>query len=371
MQVHKYEVHSRLNHLRAASIEARLQLAALYAATGTLLPEPCSQATGAHTAVTLLRHSWVHRPLKQGEKRQLQATAALGGHLVPALHVLVAEQQLSSAEVEFLHQPDDEPRLDSKPASAQPGAQQVAAGGAAAEGKAVAASKGAQFDYSSHAVPTVDDKALSSYTQQQRAAHRLHALCGALDPRVVLDKVEEQRVWGTAPPAPAPPAWMQRGRHQKVRVPPAFSDGADASLVKATEERLLGLLRHAPDDEGDAAPEYPVPRAEEGMRPLQHHMLQELEDSWEAHLEQRGGVATGLQEDAFDVIKDEKVSLGGQGVKGDVCLGFSMQAGVCFWRSALCCTTAAALWLNNCLLLLFKQPTLRFPMTCAEESRRR
>ena len=56
VQMHCYEVHPRFGHLQAPSIdEARLQLAALYAATSTLLPEPRSNLTGAQTAVQLVR----------------------------------------------------------------------------------------------------------------------------------------------------------------------------------------------------------------------------------------------------------------------------------------------------------------------------
>ncbi|KAG2501267.1 hypothetical protein HYH03_001073 [Edaphochlamys debaryana] len=46
LKAHCYEVHGRFGHLRASAVLPRLQLAALYAATGTLLPEPASRATG-------------------------------------------------------------------------------------------------------------------------------------------------------------------------------------------------------------------------------------------------------------------------------------------------------------------------------------
>ena len=37
--IHAYDMHGRLKSLKASSIEARLQMACLYAATGSLLPE--------------------------------------------------------------------------------------------------------------------------------------------------------------------------------------------------------------------------------------------------------------------------------------------------------------------------------------------
>lgn len=41
-----YNVHERFGHLRADSVAGRLHLAALYAATSTLVPEPRMQTTG-------------------------------------------------------------------------------------------------------------------------------------------------------------------------------------------------------------------------------------------------------------------------------------------------------------------------------------
>jgi hypothetical protein len=54
-QAHAYEVHPRFGSLQASTDEARLQLAALYAATATRLPEPASQAAGAQIALDLVR----------------------------------------------------------------------------------------------------------------------------------------------------------------------------------------------------------------------------------------------------------------------------------------------------------------------------
>ncbi len=53
LQAHCYEVHGRFGHLLAPSVLARLQLAALYAACSSLLPEPASQLTGAQMAMEL------------------------------------------------------------------------------------------------------------------------------------------------------------------------------------------------------------------------------------------------------------------------------------------------------------------------------
>jgi len=39
LHIHTYDMHGRLKSLKASSVETRLQLACLYAATGSLLPE--------------------------------------------------------------------------------------------------------------------------------------------------------------------------------------------------------------------------------------------------------------------------------------------------------------------------------------------
>ena len=54
-QAHCYDVHGRFSNLVASDVPARLQLAALYAATSTLLPEPRSRMTGAQMAIELVR----------------------------------------------------------------------------------------------------------------------------------------------------------------------------------------------------------------------------------------------------------------------------------------------------------------------------
>lgn len=98
-------MHSRFGHLRASDILPRLQLAALYAATGTLLPEPRSCLTGAQTAMQLVRQCWKNSPLTAAESAQLSSVADLGGHLLPALRLVVHELHLSASQLSFLHAP--------------------------------------------------------------------------------------------------------------------------------------------------------------------------------------------------------------------------------------------------------------------------
>lgn len=90
-----YEQHERFQHLQATSINGRLQLAALYAALGTLVPEPWPQRmTGGQVALQLLRQCWSDRPLAPADLAQLRNVGALGGHITPALGVLAHELEV-------------------------------------------------------------------------------------------------------------------------------------------------------------------------------------------------------------------------------------------------------------------------------------
>ena len=102
LQAYTYDIHPRLNSLNSSSIEARLQLAALYAATASLLPEQGSQRTGAERAVELIRQSWTNRPLREMEKRHLLKMRDFDEH-APALTLLCQEILQSSQELMFLH----------------------------------------------------------------------------------------------------------------------------------------------------------------------------------------------------------------------------------------------------------------------------
>ena len=103
---HAYEVHPRFVSIEArhgpTAIEARLQLAALYAATGMALPEAGLKKTGGEIALELLRHSWKAHPHTAAEFKQL---SSLGGfsRLTPALSLPAYELHTSARELAFLH----------------------------------------------------------------------------------------------------------------------------------------------------------------------------------------------------------------------------------------------------------------------------
>eukprot|EP00798_Chlamydomonas_sp_ICE-L_P016369 gene16369-22571_t len=122
LKVHRYEVHPRFGHLVASSILSRLQLAALYSATSSLLPEPRSRMSGAQLAMRLVRWSSKNRPLTEQERNHLDKVARCGGHLAPGLHLLCLELERSSSTQKHLHENNgvqDRPSSGSQPSKLQ------------------------------------------------------------------------------------------------------------------------------------------------------------------------------------------------------------------------------------------------------------
>ena len=99
---HVYSVHPRTGMLSCATIEARLFLAALYAACGCAVAVPGTGRTGGEMALELVRQSAVNRPLSVAEARNLETVAQFAGH-TPALRIAVAHLAEQAAAVAFLH----------------------------------------------------------------------------------------------------------------------------------------------------------------------------------------------------------------------------------------------------------------------------
>ena len=102
-QCQVYDVHPRFRHLKARSVGARLQLATLYAATGSLLPEPRLHMTGGECAMELVRQSWGNCPLEAEAGAQLRHMAEEFGHRYPGLVLLCHELEESSRQLGFLY----------------------------------------------------------------------------------------------------------------------------------------------------------------------------------------------------------------------------------------------------------------------------
>jgi hypothetical protein len=101
-KLHACDICPRFGTIKAPSIEARLQLAALYAATGTEVPEKRSQQTGGEMAIELVRQSWTQgRPASDCEHEQLMSLRKFGQR-TPALLLLAHELYQSQQELDFL-----------------------------------------------------------------------------------------------------------------------------------------------------------------------------------------------------------------------------------------------------------------------------
>lgn len=101
LATHVFSAHARFGIFTASHNAARLQLAALYAATGTLLPEPRTSMTGGEHAMELVRQCWVNRPLSLTENAFLTNVGQFCSR-TPALALLCDELHRSSLQVAFL-----------------------------------------------------------------------------------------------------------------------------------------------------------------------------------------------------------------------------------------------------------------------------
>ncbi|CAM9957051.1 unnamed protein product, partial [Ectocarpus sp. 4 AP-2014] len=102
LKVFSYSLHRRWNQPDAGGLSARLQLAAMFAATGTLLPDPRAGKTGSEKTIELVRRCSVNHPLQPGDRDQLLTVLDLSG-AIPALALLCGDLLESSTCVDFLH----------------------------------------------------------------------------------------------------------------------------------------------------------------------------------------------------------------------------------------------------------------------------
>jgi hypothetical protein len=260
-QAYLYEVHPRFHHLVAPDIPERLQLAALYAATSSLLPEPTSRLTGAQAALQLLRQCWHNGSLsgmqgKAGDAlhAQLQQVAALGGHLLPALHLVVEHLQVSMGYLDTY--------LYSGQAST------------------------AQKKYQVQAPHAAADAYWQQLTRQLPGGFPMH-------PSSQLTAAEEQELWqlglhaGVSGQVSAwqsmsslPSQGLLRQRKQQVPTCPIPKD-----YVDHCEQNLQRLVTK----QQQAAGQQPYPLAPVGLGakgavlPLEEDMHNDLRASWEVH----------------------------------------------------------------------------------------
>ena len=101
-----YQIHARFKELRCHEIAARLQLAAMYAASDSFYPDCRVGMTGAQYAIDLIRRSYIDRPLTGDEAMQLSCVMR-HEHCwrTPALYLLCNDLQQSAEQLQFLHKP--------------------------------------------------------------------------------------------------------------------------------------------------------------------------------------------------------------------------------------------------------------------------
>ena len=107
-----YQIHARFKELRSHEIAARLQLAAMYAASDSFYPDRRVGMTGAQYAMDLIRRSYTDRPLTRDESMQLNSVKRYD-HCwrTPALYLLCDDLQQSAEQLLFLHEPGCEQKL--------------------------------------------------------------------------------------------------------------------------------------------------------------------------------------------------------------------------------------------------------------------
>eukprot|EP00899_Mesostigma_viride_P003650 jgi/Mesvir1/13286/Mv16551-RA.1 len=102
---HTYHLHGRWPLLQAATVSARLQLAAAYAAPGSLavFPGCLGGMAGLEVALALVRQCRVAHPLAPRDAQQLRRIAGFGVPLLPALTIACTALERSSLELRFLY----------------------------------------------------------------------------------------------------------------------------------------------------------------------------------------------------------------------------------------------------------------------------
>lgn len=101
--LHCFQRHARFGDLRGSGLSANLQLAAIYAATASLLPFRSSEKTGHEVALELLGRCWVNRPLTAAEASKVKNLLSLCTPHEPTLEIRCWELLKSAQQLHFLH----------------------------------------------------------------------------------------------------------------------------------------------------------------------------------------------------------------------------------------------------------------------------
>lgn len=260
-------MHDRFGSLTSPCTTSRLQLAALYAASSTLLHEPTSKLTGAQAAMQLVRHSWTNEPLCAQQQQHLQDISRLGGFQAPALRLLCYELAASACQLQHLHVPET-------------GAGAAARRAGVSGTDQPSASRGLLPGSAAHTTgPKLDADAVTEYMLHARTANPAGfpaSFRGQLTP------AEECWLMHTGPiglstGAHSAPDWKRWGRYKEVSTLPQLPVGAD--YVQQAEAHLLALVQ---EPEQHKPQPFPLPALDSSV-PVACEMMAELQDSWECY----------------------------------------------------------------------------------------
>ncbi|KAL7472894.1 hypothetical protein ACHAXS_014340 [Conticribra weissflogii] len=100
----KFNFHHRFDYLETKqSCSARMQLAALHAATSHALPDEMFQMTGEERAIELIRQTWRNCPLNKDENLALENIKNLARGKCPSLFLLCEDISIGASQFHFLH----------------------------------------------------------------------------------------------------------------------------------------------------------------------------------------------------------------------------------------------------------------------------
>ncbi len=103
-----YELHALFGTWRASSVESRLLLAGIYAASSTSVPEGARIGmTGAEAALELLRQCWKNSPLTETEQRHLSMIVEVNAGRHAPIPLLCQHIKKSSGHLNILHSSDE------------------------------------------------------------------------------------------------------------------------------------------------------------------------------------------------------------------------------------------------------------------------
>ena len=246
VHMQRFDEHARFGWLRAASDTGQLQLAALFAATGTRLPDKSTGQTGADAALALLRQSWGIQPLPLDASGHLM-TLQKHSMGAPALALLSEDLASSSRQLQSMHVQMGLLTAEQEPSS----------------------------------LPEVNVNAAGQYMQLMRT--------GRLPVRQMLTSVEELRILA-----------KQAGPYSGVALPATVQETEEypviTNWVQAKEKELARLTERRKVIAGE------LPIKAQGLSEVEKDVRNCLQKSFQKYT--NGAVRDGLSDEAHDKVDE-------------------------------------------------------------------